>query len=529
MVLPPVIERAAAVEADRGGTGIARLRDVIFWVGGKQLAQFLFVHRGRSRAVHDLFTVKGTDIELVEVLEHVVALVHITEPPRAQGGKFFRFAEIKPDDAGAEREDGPVVGQARADGIGHDHMAAAHALDQTGDTEERIAAENQGVEPRVGHARVEHVDFLQTGNTFQVKPVVEDEEVAALNQGDSHATREKAVLGVGGISRTRREQSDHRIRDSRGRQSAESFEDQDRHIRDALRIVVLEHLAENAGKRAAVLHHVGNPRSIAEVMVRDRHASVGQSREGEAGQMEKGPAGQRQTDGRALEIRTAEDRLRRDDTAAQNFLGTVDVLQKQLESAQALLQTRGNLRPLGVSEKLRQHIAKPRALAPRRATARDVEVHTHLAHGRFEALDDRADFTARHGHHAVEQRAVNFPRGAVRAEHLVPERTLAGFCFHRRDGFHRARQGQGDTDRAFCATRAPRGLLRRRNQLFQVLRMVWRVLRYCCSSSDPFFNAASAPATEKSSVSRMVQATPTAAAWWASLPAVMGKPRFSAY
>ena len=191
-------------------------------------------------------------------------------------------------------------------------------------------------------------------------------------------------------------------------------------------------------------------------MVRDRHAPVRQTREGEGGQMNEGSRGQGQTDRRALEIRAAQHGVGGNDVLPEDLFGAVDVLQKKLESAQALSQTRRDVFPLGSGEKFGQHVAKPRLLVPRSTPARDVEVHPHLAHGRLEAFDHGANFAPRRGHYAVKQRTVNLPRRAVRVEYFVPERTFARLRFHRRDGFRRTRQGQGDTITAF-ARHAHRG------------------------------------------------------------------------
>src|SRR5205823_12820167 len=70
---------------------------------------------------------------------------------------------------------------------------------------------------------------------------------------------------------------------------------------------------------------------------------------------------------------------------------------------------------------------------------------------------------------------------------------------------------------------------RRRIQLFQVLRTLSRGVRYCSLSSLLFTSWVMIPRTEKSSVFKMVWAVPMASAWWASLAAVMGRPRIWAY
>ena len=188
---------------------------------GQKRAQFPAVRNRRHRAVHDLLAVERTDVEFVEMVEHVVALVQIAEPPRSQRGQFFRFAEIKPYNARTERQDGAVVGQSRADGVDHGDMTTAHALHQPGHAQKRIAPEDKRIEPCVGHARVEHIDFFQSRNAFEIKPVVENKQIPALHKGDAHAPREEAVLGVSGISRPRREQRNDGFRRIRGRERAQ--------------------------------------------------------------------------------------------------------------------------------------------------------------------------------------------------------------------------------------------------------------------------------------------------------------------
>ena len=366
------------------------------------------------------FAVERTHIEVIEPIQHMIALVEVTEPPGGQSRQNFRLAEVKADDAGAERQHGAVVGQAAADGIDQRHLAAAHALHEAGHAEQGVALEDHRIEPRIPESHVEHMDALEAGDRLEIKFVVEHEEVTSLHQGDTRAAGQKAVLGISRGRRAAGEQSNHRIIDTLGSERAECFEQTGRRVGDAPHVVAVENFRIDAGERAPVLHHVGNPRGLAEVMVRHRHASVGQTGEGCAGQMKKSTARQGKPHSRTLEERTAQHRARGQDMLTEDFFGAVNVLQEQLESAQALIQSGGQLRPFRRAEKSGQRIAEPRALSPR-AVALDVEGDAHLPHRRLEALDDQALLGPGRGQHPVQDRAVEFARLALRAENLMPQ------------------------------------------------------------------------------------------------------------
>ena len=209
--------------------------------------------------------------------------------------------------------------------------------------------------------------------------------------------------------------------------------------------MVAEDLAEDAREGAPVLHHVGNTRGIAEIVVRNRHASIGQPRKGKACEMQKGAAWRGKTDRRTLEIRTAQHRLGGHDVLPQDFFRPVHIAKKKLESPEPLLEARLEQRPFRRLKNFRKNVAEPRALKPRLAPARDIEVDPHLAHGCLETFHDHTQITTGRGEDAVKERTVSPARCTIRIEYLVPERTFARLYHHRRDRSRRAWQGQGDT------------------------------------------------------------------------------------
>ena len=420
VILPPLIERSAAVERNGQRTGCARLRDKILRFLRQQKAQLLDVcGRGRGM-VEQCFAVERTHVEIIEPIQHVIALVEVTEPPCGQGRKNFRLPEVKADDAGAEREDGAVVGQAAADGVDQRHFTAAHALHETGDAEQGVALEDHRIEPGIPESHIKHMNAFEAGDRLEIKFVVEHKEVTPLDQRDTGAAGKKAVLGISRGRRAAGEQGDDRIVDALGSKSAECFEQTGRRVGNAPHMVAVKNFRINAGERTAVLHHVGNARGLAEVMVRHRHAAVGQAGESRASQMEKSTTRQGKTDGRTLEERTTQHRTGRKDMLTEDFFRTVDILEEKLEGAQALIQSRGQVRPFRRSENSGQRVAEPRALSPR-AVAIDVEGDAHLPHRRLETLDDQTLFRPGRGQHLAQDRTVEFARFPVRVENLMPQ------------------------------------------------------------------------------------------------------------
>ena len=216
-------------------------------------------------AEDDPLAIEVADREVFQIVENHLTLVDIAQPEGGKGGQKRALGEVVADDLGREGEERAVVGELRADGI-HDRDALfSDAMNEARHADHRVAAECHGVEPAVGEAGVDDIHLAQAGDGFQVDLVIENKEVAALHEGDAHAAAEEAVLRVSGTERAGSEEHDHRVGVVRMR--AEHFHDSGRDIRDRVDAGVLERLRNHAGEGAAVLHHVGNARRVAEVVV----------------------------------------------------------------------------------------------------------------------------------------------------------------------------------------------------------------------------------------------------------------------
>ena len=387
VILATVIEPPLAVEAHRRRPGVARLSHVVMRLIAEETLQLGDIRLGAVRMAGERFPIERTNVIILETPDHMIALVEVSQPPRAQGWQDLVFPEIKADDPCGKLQEGSVVGQLAAHRIGHRHRPLAHALRETRHAEQRIAAEGHRIKPSVGHPRVEHIDALQAGNTLQIQPVVEDQQIAPLDKRNAHAAGEETMLRMSATARPGCEQGHHRFVHAARRERAKRLENGDRNIGDTLRIVVLECFGKNARKRPAVLHHIADTRGIAEIMVCHGQPSVRAPRQGQAGQMEERAAGPGQTDRRTLEKRAAQDDTGRNDLRAENAFLTMDIVQKEFEGFEPLPHASRHLHPLAPAEQGRQDVAEPRTPPPR-PVAGDVEGHSHLAHRRFEPFDD---------------------------------------------------------------------------------------------------------------------------------------------
>src|SRR5580700_3073744 len=85
-------------------------------------------------------------------------------------------------------------------------------MDKAGDTQTAFGVENQGVEPRVSYTRIDDINSFQARYGLEKEATIQNQQVFALYQGDTHSPGEKAVLGINSAGNPGSQQDDRRVR-----------------------------------------------------------------------------------------------------------------------------------------------------------------------------------------------------------------------------------------------------------------------------------------------------------------------------
>ena len=187
----------------------------------------------------------------------------------------------------SETEQAAVVGQLTPDAVDQRDAPFAQTMNESRYAAPRVAPQHQRIKRGVGHAIVNHIDFFQSIHRLQIDVIVEHEQVAALHERDANSPREETVGRVNRALHPRRQQH-HRRLGARGRRGGpERFHDRQRRLRKGAHRVMLENFRQHAGKRAAILHHVGEPRRAAEIVMLYHHRAATVARETRPAEMEK--------------------------------------------------------------------------------------------------------------------------------------------------------------------------------------------------------------------------------------------------
>ncbi len=164
-----------AAQGRRGRKTEGWLRHVVARVCLDQLGKFVaFLLAGVRADQHAVAAglVGGLDHQLVEVVEHVFAVVL----EHAQVAGYIRqqrlLAEVVLDDLGHEGVDHLVIGHAGARRIGQCHVALAPGAHQAVHAEHGLGVEHLGVDEHVVDPAVDHVDPGQPVDAAHVDAVV---------------------------------------------------------------------------------------------------------------------------------------------------------------------------------------------------------------------------------------------------------------------------------------------------------------------------------------------------------------------
>ena len=229
-----------------------------------------------------------------------------------------------------------VVRHAGSERIGEGHIAAAIGVNQPGDSEDGVLAKDGGVDEVIVDAAIDHVDLHQAvGGAHEYHPV-ENDQVTALHDLDSHFAGEEGVLEVSAVV------------DPRGEEHADG-------VGFFARCHALQGLTQEAGVGTdrphigfaiearkgpfhdlPILQDIGDPRGAAEVVFQDDIAAVLVANQVGATDVDVDIPGNIE----ALQLRAIVHRglddMRRNDSIRHDLGMVIDVVEKEIEGRDAL-------------------------------------------------------------------------------------------------------------------------------------------------------------------------------------------------
>src|SRR5262249_41757426 len=245
-----------------------------------------------------------------------------------------------------ERINALVIGDAGADAIGQCHVAGPIGAYQTSDAELTIAPKRQGIEEIVVHAAVEHVHLAQARRGPHANLAVVEAQVAALDQFDTHLAGEETVLEVCRVVQARGQHGDGRLVHSGRGDGAEHGRQVGGVVVHRTHVVAAEERGKDLLHHLAVLEDVTDAgRSAAVVLQYEVFAGRGADQV-DARDVDVHGARHGQADRFAPVARGAEDQFGRHDAVLEHLPAVVDVVDEEVEGANALLQAAFHVLPL---------------------------------------------------------------------------------------------------------------------------------------------------------------------------------------
>ncbi len=450
---PVFDERRDGREHDHG------LGDPAAGVGLQPLAQGVELG-GRGVGTHDeplaARAVDRLHDEFGQAVEHLFEGARIFEPPGVDVLQDRLLGEVVPDQVGHVRVEQLVVGDAVAHRVGDGDVAQARGEHEAGSPEHRVGAELQRVEEVVVDAAVDHVDALRAAGGAHEHLAADAQQVASLDELDSHQAREQRVLEVRGVVHTRREHDDVRVVDPGRGRGAQGGEQLVGVVADGAHAHRDEQLGQRLRHDAAVRDDVRDARGHAHVVFEHAHLAVLVADEVDARHLDAHAVGAADAGGLAVEVLRRRDEARGQDAVAHAVLVAVGVVEEGLERAHALLDAGLDARPLVVRDDPGHGIQREGSFL-----AREVEGHALREVRTRERFGAPAQFFLRHLCERLVQLPVRLARGGGfsgtrrNAEHLV-ERRDAG-C-----GLARRQRGAVTVEQVTHASTLPSDVLRTR-------------------------------------------------------------------
>ena len=409
-----------------------RLGDVVARVGEQARAEHCDLRLARAGANQHPVTaalVRRFDDQLVEVLEDVRELVGVARQIGRHIAEDRLLPQVIADDGRHIVVDDFVVGHAGADRVGQGDVAGAHSAEEARDAEDAVRAEGEGVEELIVDPAVDHVDRLAPPRGPQVDAVVDDEEVAPLDQLDPHLLGQEGVLEVGRVVDARREEHDGRTAlAARGRARGEAAQ-----VLDQLAGVMVdradaqlrEPVGEDARHRRAVGEDVRDAAGGTEIVLQHEVAPLRVAHEVAADDVDVLVVRHVDPHDLAPEVASPDDQAARHHAVAQDFSLVVDIVDEAVQRLDALPQARFDQLPLRGRDEARDEVEGEDTLRPLLLVRVDGEGDALVEEGTVGEIPCTPEIARAQVRQLRGERAVVWARhqAAVREghEHLVVE------------------------------------------------------------------------------------------------------------
>ncbi len=237
-----------------------------------------------------------------------------------------------------------------------DAAVAVHR-EQARHAEHAVGVEGQRVETVIVDAPVDDVDLARAFRGAHPHGIAAHEQVLALDQLDPHLLGQEGMLEVGAVVRPRRHDRHGRIGiGQRWRNGAQAAQQLRRIVRDRRDPVVMKQAREQAHHHRTVLEHVRHARRRAQIVLEHVELAFGDAHDVDPGDMDIDIAGHVHVLHLGAIKLVAHDLRRGNHAGLDDFLAVIDVVQEQVEGADALEQAGLQLAPLGARQNARDDV-----------------------------------------------------------------------------------------------------------------------------------------------------------------------------
>jgi hypothetical protein len=265
-------------------------------------------------------------------------------------------------DGGQEAGQPRRLQYAAAQGVGHQHAAAAHGVEQAGHAEGGVGAQFQRVAEVVVQAPQHRVHALQAAEGLEVEGGVAHRQVVAFHQREAQLARQVQVLEVGFVEAPRGQQH-HQRRLAVGRGAVgEGFLQGAEVTGQVLHAQFAVQLRQGAGDDLPVLQRVAGARGRLGAVGEHVPAAVGVARQVHGIAVQVDAAGHRQTAAGPEEVGVAVDQFGGQHALGEQALLAVEVGQHRVEQPPALRHAGGDAGPFLGGQQVGQQVQLPGAV-----------------------------------------------------------------------------------------------------------------------------------------------------------------------
>ncbi|MCY1512066.1 hypothetical protein D9M68_465130 [compost metagenome] len=283
-------------------------------------------------------------------------------PPGAHRGQQQLFAQQALADPRQEAEQARRLQHPAAQGVGHQHPAVAHRIQQAGHAQGRVGAQLQGVAVVVVEAAQHGVDALQAAQGLEVEGGVAHRQVMALHQREAELAREVEVLEIGLVEAPRRQQHHQGRLAIAGGLADQGFLQGAEVAGQVLHPQVAVELGQRAGDDLPVLQGVAGAGGRLGAVGQHVPAAVGVAGQVHRVAVQEDAAGRLHTLAGPEEVGMAEDQFAGQQPLGQQLLLAIQVGQHGVEQARALRHAGGDGLPFLGREQVGQQVQFPGAV-----------------------------------------------------------------------------------------------------------------------------------------------------------------------